>query len=170
MNSLLIPAADGRVWAGIPLNMSDISGDNKLVINDELVIPLGELRFRFAASGGPGGQHVNKTETKVMLSFSITQSPSLNEAQRARLLAKLASRLDGEGVLTVTAQIERSQQQNREAAMTRLQQLLAEALKIPKRRRPTKPSLAAQERRQEAKRRRGERKKERGRDWRRDDG
>jgi ribosome-associated protein len=148
--------------------MIESSDDNRLVINDELMIPLAELAFRFAASSGPGGQHVNKAETKVVVLFDVAHSPSLSEEQRGRILSQLATRIDKDGVLAVTSQIHRSQHQNRAEALLRLQKLLAGALKVQKRRRPTKPSLASQERRQAAKKRRGQEKKDRGRDWLRD--
>lgn len=143
--------------------------ENNLVINNELTIPMAELGFRFAASSGPGGQHVNKAETKVVVLFDVAHSPSLSEWQRGRILTQLASRLDKEGVLSVTAQVHRSQHQNRAEALHRLQTLLAEALKVQKKRRPTKPSQASQERRHVAKKRRGEIKRGRGRDWLRDE-
>lgn len=145
--------------------MSDFSDSNTLIINDDLAVPLAELEFRFSASSGPGGQHVNKAETKVTLFFDVAHSPSLSESQRARLLEKLASRLDNNGVLQVSAQTQRSQHQNRAEALARLQKLLADALVIPRKRRPTKPSQAAQERRIQAKQQRGKRKQDRGRDW-----
>lgn len=145
--------------------MSDFSESNTLIINDCLAVPLAELEFRFSASSGPGGQHVNKAETKITLFFDVAHSPSLSESQRARLLEKLASRLDNNGVLQVSAQTQRSQHQNRAEALARLQKLLADALVIPRKRRPTKPSQAAQERRIQAKQQRGKRKQDRGRDW-----
>lgn len=148
--------------------MTDFADDNSLRINDELTIPLAELDFRFAASSGPGGQHVNKTETKVVVLFDVAHSPRLSEWQRGRILTQLASRIDKDGVLAVTSQVHRSQHQNRAEALLRLQKLLAGALTVQKRRRPTKPSLASQERRQAAKKRRGQEKKDRGRDWLRD--
>lgn len=145
--------------------MTDFPDSNSLVINDGLTIPLAELDFRFAASSGPGGQHVNKAETKVVVLFDVAHSPSLSEWQRGRILTQLASRIDKDGVLAVMSQIHRSQHQNRAEAIHRLQTLLAEALKVQKKRRPTKPSLASQERRHVAKKRRGEIKQGRGRDW-----
>ena len=148
--------------------MIEPSDDNNLVVNEQLAIPLAELEFRFAASSGPGGQHVNKAETKVVVLFDVAHSPSLNEWQRGRILTQLASRIDKDGVLAVMSQIHRSQHQNRAEALHRLQTLLAETLKVQKKRRPTKPSLASQERRHTAKKRRGEIKRGRGRDWLRD--
>jgi ribosome-associated protein len=115
---------------------------------------MAELRFRFSTSGGPGGQHVNKVETQVTLLFDIAASPSLDEPTRQRLLQKLSSRLTGDGVLAVTARDARSQFENRELALARFQALLAQALIVPKKRRPTKPGRLAVERRLGEKRRR----------------
>jgi len=148
--------------------MTDFAEGNSLTINEQLTIPLAELAFRFAASSGPGGQHVNKAETKVVVLFDVAHSPSLSEEQRGRILIQLATRIDKDGVLAVTSQVHRSQHQNRAETLLRLQKLLAGALQVQKRRRPTKPSLASQERRQAAKKRRGAEKKNRGRDWLRD--
>jgi ribosome-associated protein len=135
--------------------------ENEIIINEQLRIPLREVEFRFSQSSGPGGQHVNKSSTQVTLLFDVVQSPSLDEATRARLLEKLASRLTKEGVLQISAQESRSQHQNREAAIVRFQGVLAAALRRPKVRRKTKPSRAAVEKRLEGKRRRGLLKRER---------
>ena len=117
-------------------------------------IPLHELTFRATRAGGPGGQHVNTSSTRVELWWHAAESPSLTEAERARLLVVLGHRLDGEGWLRLVSAATRSQLQNREAVIERLQRLVAEALVPPKRRRKTKPPRAAAERRlQEQKRR-----------------
>lgn len=140
--------------------------DEQLIpINAELSIPLAELSFRFSTSSGPGGQHVNKSATKVTLLFDVVNSPSLTDEVRARLLKKLANRLDKEGVLQLHVQSSRSQHRNRETAVSLFQKLLAEALKKKKKRRRTKPSAAAQEKRLAEKKKRGERKRERGQKW-----
>jgi ribosome-associated protein len=136
-----------------------------IVINNEVSIPTVELGFTFSTSSGPGGQHVNKSETKVTLSFDVTGSPSLDEATRARLLQRLANRLDKAGVLQIHVQESRSQARNRETAVARFQQLLAMALKERKKRRPTRPSRAAQERRLAEKRRRSQLKEDRSQKW-----
>ena len=135
--------------------------ESQIAINEQLTIPVRELEFRFSQSSGPGGQHVNKSSTQVTLLFDVAQSPSLDDATRARLLDKLASRLTKEGVLQISAQDSRSQHQNREAAIARFQAVLSAALRRPKARRKTKPSRAAVEKRLEAKRQRGLRKRER---------
>lgn len=136
-----------------------------VVINEQVVIPLAELLFRFSTSSGPGGQHVNKAETRVTLLFDVAGSPSLDEEVRERLLRGLAGRLDKEGVLQVQVQESRSQWRNRETAVFRFQALLAAALIKPKKRKPSKPSRAAQEKRLEAKKKQGQRKRERGGGW-----
>jgi ribosome-associated protein len=138
---------------------------NQLRINDQLSIPLAELEFRFSTSGGPGGQHANRSATRVTLLFDVAGSPSLAPKQRDRLLRKLAGRLDKRGVLQVEAQTSRSQRKNRELAVSRFQKLLAKALKKRKKRRKTKPTAASQEKRLKQKKARGKRKRERGRKW-----
>ena len=138
-----------------------MSSDAAIRINDELRIPLSELSIEFATSGGPGGQHVNKTATKVILRFDVTRSPSLSTAQRDRIRAKLESRISREGMLQVQAQDTRSQRQNRELATERFRALLAGALEMPKPRRRTKPSRAAIERRLSDKKRRADAKRRR---------
>ena len=130
-----------------------------LPITDQLAIPLSELDFRFSRSGGPGGQHVNRTATRVELLFDVAHSPSLTEEQRQRLLKRLAGRIDSEGILRVAAQSERSQLRNRQEAIERLQTLLRQALHIPKRRRRSKVPRWARERRLAQKRRRSETKR-----------
>ena len=132
-----------------------------LAVNSHLRLPLAELRYRFVRSSGPGGQHVNKAETQVELTFDVTHSPSLSDVQRQRILSKLKNLIDAEGVLHLTAQSERSQLRNREAVTERFRALLAAALHVPKTRRPTKPSAAAKERRIASKKRRGQAKQNR---------
>ena len=127
-----------------------------LAINSQVSVPLAELRYRFVRSSGPGGQHVNKAETQVELTFDVAHSPSLSEAQRQRILSKLKNLIDAEGILHLSAQSERSQLRNREAVTERFRALLAAALHVPKKRRPTRPSAASQERRITSKKRRGQ--------------
>ena len=134
-----------------------------LRITSTIAIPLSELRFRFVRSSGPGGQHVNRSATQVELLFDVANSPSLSEAQRQRVLNALASYIDKDGVLHLSSQTFRSQWRNREEVMERLQALMREALRVPKRRRPTQPPSQAHKRRLAAKRRRGEVKKQRQR-------
>ncbi len=133
--------------------------DEPLFINDQVSIPRSELRFRFSRSSGPGGQHAQKTSTRVELLFDVAHSPSLSESQRAQVLRRLKGYVDGAGVLHLVARSERSRRRNREEVIARFRRLMQAALKQRKRRRPTRPSAAAGERRLRAKRRRGEIKK-----------
>ncbi|MFQ5456919.1 MAG: alternative ribosome rescue aminoacyl-tRNA hydrolase ArfB [Myxococcota bacterium] len=119
------------------------------------MLPLNEVTFRTARAGGPGGQHVNKTETKVEARWNVRTSRALDRATRARLIAALGSRLDADGALRTIARRSRSQSANKQAAIARLQVLIDAALRPRKKRRPTKPSAGAKERRIETKKRRG---------------
>ena len=139
--------------------------DDTILINEQVNIPAAELQFRFSTSSGPGGQHVNRSATRVTLLFDVANSPSLDETTRERLLKKLAPRLDKEGVLHIDVQESRSQYRNRETAVLRFQLILANALKQPKKRRKTKPSQAAIERRLTEKKKRGQRKQDRRQQW-----
>jgi ribosome-associated protein len=134
-------------------------------INENLALPAAELQFRFSTGGGPGGQHVNKTATRVTLLFDVANSPSLDEDTRARLLDRLSSRLDRRGLLHIDVHESRSQWQNRATAVARLQNLLATALIEHPERRPTRPTRRAREERLDEKRRRSIVKKDRQRQW-----
>jgi ribosome-associated protein len=118
-----------------------------VVINQDLSIPASELQFRFSRSSGPGGQHINRSETRVELLFSVRTSPSLTDNQRQRLLQRLRTRLDNDGVVHVVSSETRSQAENRARSVSRFQALLAEALRRRTRRIPTAPSVASRERR-----------------------
>jgi ribosome-associated protein len=135
--------------------------DGYLEITPALLLPLAELDYRATRSGGPGGQHVNTSSTRVELWWDVRSSPALTEDQRARLLERLSRRLDGEGRLRVVASESRSQLRNREAATERLRELVAFALAVPKPRKRTRPSRAAKAARLEAKRRRSALKRDR---------
>jgi len=124
-------------------------------------IPDSKLSFRASRAGGPGGQHVNQSSTKVEVRWQVTESPSITEAERERLLEKLTSRIDSKGFLRVVADERRSQLRNREAAVERLNELVREALKTPKPRRKTKPPASANRKRLEDKRKRGAQKQQR---------
>jgi ribosome-associated protein len=134
-------------------------------INEKLALPVSEMQFRFSTGGGPGGQHVNKTATRVTLLFDVANSPSLGEETRARLLNRLASRLDRHGLLHIDVHESRSQWQNRATAIARFQSLVADALVENPERRPTRPSRRARQERLEDKRRRSAVKKDRQRRW-----
>jgi ribosome-associated protein len=130
--------------------------DEDIVVNAALTIPASEVSFRFSRSGGPGGQNVNKVSSRVEVEFDIMNSQVLNDTQRRRLLQRLSSRLDNNGILRVQVDDSRSQWQNRQIALKRLAELLSNALKVQKRRLPTRRPAAANSRRLEAKKRRGE--------------
>jgi ribosome-associated protein len=127
----------------------------ELRVTSTLSIPLSEITLRTSRSSGPGGQHANVTASRVEASFDVLASPSLSDSQRARLLKRAGPRI------VAIAQDERSQTRNRELALERLSKRLAQALIVPKRRRPTRPTAASRERRLQAKRRSTERKRAR---------
>jgi ribosome-associated protein len=127
-------------------------------------IPDSELTFRFSRSGGPGGQNVNRRDTRVELLFDVASSPSLSDRQRARIMERLATRIDSHGILRVVSSAERSQAANRARATERFRELVAGALKRdPAPRVPTRPSRAASERRLSEKRARARVKRARAR-------
>jgi ribosome-associated protein len=132
-----------------------VTVNGPLRVSRSVLIPERELRWRFSRSSGPGGQSVNTADSRVELSFDVARSSALGPVQRSRALERLSRRLV-DGVLTVTASAERSQMQNRQAARERLAAVVAKAIAPPPaKRRPTKPSKGAIERRLESKRRRG---------------
>jgi ribosome-associated protein len=118
-------------------------------VNSRLAIPLEEVELRYSRSSGPGGQHAQKTETRVEAVFDVAGSNRLSKAQKARLAEQVGP------VVRAVAQDERSQSRNRELALQRLSEAIGAGLRVPRRRRPTKPTAAARERRLEAKKRRG---------------
>ena len=135
--------------------------DGVLRLSGVLAIPRTELVYRASRAGGAGGQHVNTSSTRIELLWNVRATQALDESQRARVHAKLASRLDGEGWLRVVASARRSQGQNREAAEERLAALVRAALVVPKRRKATKPSRGAKEARLAEKKKRGDTKRQR---------
>jgi ribosome-associated protein len=136
---------------------------NRVQINRRFSVPRSELHFRASRSGGPGGQHVNTTSSRIQLSWDVAGSPSLSERRREILLARLAGRLDQDGVLQLTVDTHRSQHRNREEAVERLAALVGEALRPRKTRKATRPPKASKEKRLRQKKQRGEIKKLRGR-------
>jgi ribosome-associated protein len=137
---------------------ADPGSDNYIVIDETLRIPKSELQYRATRSGGPGGQHVNTSSTRVELTWNPGASSSLTDAQRALLLQRLARRLDASGDLHMTSSRTRSQARNRDDVTERFARLIANALREEKPRRRTRPPRAAAEARLEEKRRRAERK------------
>ena len=129
-----------------------MSGES-ISVTRSVAIPLDEIELRVSRSSGPGGQHAQRTESRVEAVFDVEASAALSPAQKRRVIAKAGP------VLRALAQDERSQWRNRELAIERLVETLREALRVPRRRRPTKPTAASRARRLEAKRRRSETKR-----------
>jgi ribosome-associated protein len=122
-------------------------------VTRSVVLPLAEVGFRFSRSSGPGGQHAQKSETRVEALFDVEASEALSTAQKRRVIARTGP------VLRAVAQDERSQSRNRELALERLVEQLRRALRVERRRVPTGPTAASRERRREQKRRRSETKR-----------
>jgi len=119
--------------------------DSYIIISNSLKIPIAELQFKTSRSGGPGGQNVNKLETRVEVIFDVTNSPSVQNHIRERLQKYLISQLDSSGLLHVIVQDTRSQWKNKQLAIERLAEILKTALIIRKKRVATKPTKTAQE-------------------------
>jgi ribosome-associated protein len=128
-----------------------------------VVVPADELRVEFSRAGGPGGQNVNKVETRAVLRFDVRRSTAFDPEQRDHVLRRLAGRLTARGELLVACSEHRTQSRNLDAARERLAALLRAALAVPKVRRPTRPTRSATRRRLETKRRRSGVKRARGR-------
>ncbi|HYN33627.1 MAG TPA: alternative ribosome rescue aminoacyl-tRNA hydrolase ArfB [Ilumatobacteraceae bacterium] len=126
------------------------ANDDRVVVTDAVRIPRHELEVRFSASGGPGGQHANKTATRAELTFDVESSSAFTPVQRERVIAKLGP------VVRVVADDERSQLRNRALAEERLAERLRNALHVPRSRRATKPTRGSQLRRIDAKKQRGD--------------
>jgi ribosome-associated protein len=132
---------------------------DELRIDDSLSIPLAEIELRTSRSSGPGGQHANVTASRVEAVFDVAASRALDEERRARLRARLGP------LVTAVAQDARGQSRNRELALQRLARKIATGLRVPRRRRATKPSAGSRARRLDQKRRAGDRKRGRGKRW-----
>lgn len=132
-----------------------------LVVSPTVRIAPAELQMEAITGSGPGGQHVNRSATRIALTWNVAASRALSDDQRARVLTKLASRLDGTGAIRIVAGESRSQLQNRRAALERLRLLVAHALVVPRARKKTKPSRGAVESRLSEKKRRSETKRQR---------
>jgi len=142
---------------------SAVAPENLLAVNESLSIPRSELDVRVSRSSGAGGQHVNKTSSRVEVFWNILASRALDESQRNRLREKLSSRMTTDGSIRVVASDMRSQTRNRELAEERLVDLVRRALIVPKKRRATKPTHASREARLESKKRHSTKKAERRR-------
>jgi len=141
-----------------------VDDEGVLRVTRSCAIPLYELEWRFTPSGGPGGQHANRSNTRAEVRFDVAASPSLSEMHRQRMLERLGP------MVRVVADDERSQLRNRELALGRLQARLAEALRVERTRRPTAPTRGSQQRRLESKKRRSDVKRTRRPPDRGDDG
>ena len=137
--------------------------EEPIIINDALVIPADELQFHFVRSSGPGGQHVNRSATQVELLWDAAGSPSLNDEQRALVLARLRHLIDKDGILHLAAQSTRSQWQNRATVVARFRELLAKSQRVEPVRIATRPSRTSKRRRLETKRQHGLLKRQRRR-------
>jgi ribosome-associated protein len=131
-----------------------MSDGNALVVTPQLSIPFSELDYSASRSGGPGGQHVNTSSTRIEVWWDVAGSPTLTPEQRAQLLERLRTKLDSTGRLRLVSSGSRSQLRNREDVTERLRSVVASALTVRKKRKPTRPSRASKAARLEAKRRR----------------
>ena len=135
---------------------------DSISISNRFSIPAGELDFQASRSGGPGGQHVNTTASRIQLRWNVRTSQSLSEGRREMLLERLSGRIDQDGVLQVTVDTHRSQHRNREEAADRLGDLVRDALRPRKKRKKTRPTRSSNEKRLRKKKHRGRKKKLRG--------
>jgi ribosome-associated protein len=142
----------------MPKSADDRDG---VFINSSLSIPRSELEFRASRSSGAGGQHVNKTSSRVEVEWNVAASSSVSDSDRSRIQSRLASRISEAGTIRVAASDTRSQLRNRELAETRLAELIAKALVVPKKRKPTKRPRAANEARLTEKKKHSDKKRER---------
>jgi ribosome-associated protein len=142
-----------------------MSKEGVLELSPTMAIPRTELVYRASRAGGAGGQHVNTSSTRVEVLWNVRLPGAIDEEARARIELKLASRIDGEGWIRVVSSARRSQQQNREAAEARLVELLRGALVVPKKRRPTRPTLGSKRARLDEKKKRSETKRRRRPDF-----
>jgi ribosome-associated protein len=138
-----------------------VSDDGVLAVNDTVRVPRAELTYRATRSGGPGGQHVNTSSTRVELAWDVGASPSVSDEERARIREKLSNRISGEGVLLLAASEHRSQNRNKEAVTERFVELVRQALVVQAKRKKTRPGKAAREARLRAKKHRSDLKRSR---------
>ena len=140
--------------------MSDAEADG-IRVTETVLIPRAELIARATRSGGPGGQHVNTSSTRIEITWNVLRTRALSDDERARVVARLGTRVSDEGTVRVVASDSRSQRQNRERAEARLGDLIRRALAVPKTRKRTRVPRRAVEARLEGKRRHRERKRQR---------
>lgn len=141
------------------LTKKDMFMSNDLHVKNGIIIPEYELEFTTSRSGGPGGQHVNRTESRITVRWNVKNTQALTPEQKERVLKNLESRLTSEGDLIVSNRSTRSQIQNKENALTILAQIVSEALFVPKKRMATRVPKVVKEKRIQEKKRRGETKK-----------
>jgi ribosome-associated protein len=130
--------------------------EGMLQVTTKIIVPDDELRFSFARSSGPGGQNVNKVNSKATLHWSPTTTVALSDEVRARFLARYANRITNEGDVVITAQEYRDQPKNIASCLEKLKGMIAEVLTVPKKRRATKPTKGSQRRRLESKKQRSQ--------------
>jgi ribosome-associated protein len=138
-----------------------VTDETVLPVNASFAIPRSELQYRASRSGGAGGQHVNTSSTRIELLWDLTHSVAVSDEQRQLLSEKLRARLDADGSVRVVASDRRSQLQNRESAEERLVDIVRRALVVPKKRKATRPSKAAKQKRLNEKKKRSQQKRDR---------
>ena len=143
------------------MSASSIPENDELVVSPSILIPLSEIEIAFTRSSGPGGQHVNKTSTRAEITFDLKNSPSIPEQDRVWLLSRLATKLDSDGRIHIAAQEYRSQLRNKQKAIERLEAMLQEAIKRPKKRKKSKPTKSSVEARLKSKKKASDIKKQR---------
>jgi len=137
----------------------DLIYRNKLQVTSTIKIPLADLDFQFARSSGPGGQHVNKTSSKVQLFWNVAESDIIGRNLKLRFMEKYANQISSAGVLLVESQTHREQHLNKKVALQKLQKMIRSVARPPKRRKPTKPTKASKQKRLKAKAEQSEKKK-----------
>ncbi|MBD3672291.1 MAG: aminoacyl-tRNA hydrolase [Planctomycetaceae bacterium] len=137
----------------------DLVYRNKLQVTSTIKIPLAELDFQFARSSGPGGQHVNKTNSKAQLFWNVAESDVIGRNLKLRFMEKYANQISSAGVLLVESQTHREQHLNKKVALQKLQKMIRSVARPPKRRKPTKPTKASERKRLKAKAEHAQKKK-----------
>jgi ribosome-associated protein len=150
-----------RDWSRVDLQKNQENQEVMVEITRNIRIPEEELTFRASRSSGPGGQNVNKLNTRITLFFDVAANHILSDQQKQRIFTRLSTRIDKDGILQVASQKFRTQKANRDAAVERFQNLLAEALKTKPLRKKTKVPYAARQKRLDEKRKRSRLKRQR---------